>query len=85
MKLSQKKGRAKDPAVIVSSTIAKMELMLKCKGMINCKDVSLNVSLVMPALYSKLVEAKKGSLIDLTPSTIETPSYKSQSRILNRS
>ena len=28
------------------------------------------INLVMPALYSKLVEVKKGSLVEMTPSTI---------------
>lgn len=37
----------------------------------------------MPGLYSKLVEAKKGSVKEMTPATIEAPLYKSQA-ITNR-
>jgi hypothetical protein len=40
--------------------------------------------LVMPGLYNKLIEAKKGTCNDFastSTSTIETPSYKSQQRI----
>ena len=55
MKLSPKKVQAKDLVVIVSLIIAKMELKLKCKGTINYKDVLFDFTLVMPALYSKLV------------------------------
>lgn len=38
----------------------------------------------MPGLYSKLVEAKKGSFKEMIPATIETPLYKSQSNISNQ-
>lgn len=38
----------------------------------------------MPGLYSKLVEAKKGSVKEMTPAIIEAPLYKSQARISNR-
>ena len=38
----------------------------------------------MPGLYTKLVEAKKGSVKEMTPVTIEAPLYKSQAKISNR-
>lgn len=35
----------------------------------------------MPGLYSKLIEAKKGSLVDILPLPFESPSIKSQQKI----